>query len=164
MLVGPWTGVLAVSVVVIVQALLLADGGITALGTNIVLLSLVAVAVGWLVFVALAVFAGGAVGTETLSDEEYGVGESQQADKAYAQVQDIAVKAIEGSAATKSLAGLQQALTGKGVKALTLGGPRPGRRPVPHPGAPSRSWSAKSWANSRSRSAASPSSPSDQRA
>jgi len=39
---------------------------------------------GWLVFVALAVFAGGAVGTETLTDEEYGVGESQQADKALA--------------------------------------------------------------------------------
>src|SRR5919109_1495513 len=38
----------------------------------------------WLVFVALAVFAGGAVGNETLSDEEYGVGESQQADKALA--------------------------------------------------------------------------------
>jgi uncharacterized membrane protein YdfJ with MMPL/SSD domain len=39
----------------------------------------------WLVFVALAVFVGGAVGTETLSDEEYGVGESQQADKALAE-------------------------------------------------------------------------------
>ena len=38
----------------------------------------------WLVFVALAVFAGGAVETENLSDEEYGVGESQQADKALA--------------------------------------------------------------------------------
>jgi RND superfamily putative drug exporter len=38
----------------------------------------------WLAFVAVAVFAGGAVGTETLSDEEYGVGESQQADKALA--------------------------------------------------------------------------------
>jgi cobalt/nickel transport system permease protein len=49
-LVGPWTGVLAVSVVLAVQALLLADGGITALGTNITLLALVGVAVGWLVF------------------------------------------------------------------------------------------------------------------
>jgi cobalt/nickel transport system permease protein len=42
-LVGPWTGVLAVSVVVLVQALLLADGGITALGTNVTLLALVGV-------------------------------------------------------------------------------------------------------------------------
>jgi cobalt/nickel transport system permease protein len=49
-LVGPWTGVLCVSVVLIVQALLFADGGITALGTNITLMSVVAVAVGWLVF------------------------------------------------------------------------------------------------------------------
>ena len=38
----------------------------------------------WLVFVVLAVVAGNSIGTETLSDEEYGVGESQQADKAVA--------------------------------------------------------------------------------
>lgn len=49
-LVGPWTGLLAVSVVLVVQALLLADGGITALGTNVTLLALAGVAVGWLVF------------------------------------------------------------------------------------------------------------------
>ncbi|HEU4512936.1 MAG TPA: energy-coupling factor ABC transporter permease [Nocardioidaceae bacterium] len=49
-LVGPWTGLLAVSVVLIVQALLLADGGITALGTNITLLAIAGVVVGWLVF------------------------------------------------------------------------------------------------------------------
>jgi cobalt/nickel transport system permease protein len=49
-LVGPWTGLLAVSVVLIVQALLLADGGITALGTNISLLGIVGVVAGWLVF------------------------------------------------------------------------------------------------------------------
>jgi len=49
-LVGPWTGVLCVSVVLLVQALLFADGGITALGTNITLMGVVGVAVGWLVF------------------------------------------------------------------------------------------------------------------
>ncbi len=49
-LVGPWAAVLCVSVVLIVQALLFADGGITALGTNITLLSLVAVVVGWFAF------------------------------------------------------------------------------------------------------------------
>src|SRR5919107_5990597 len=37
-LVGPWTAVLAISVVLLVQALLFADGGTTALGTNVVLL------------------------------------------------------------------------------------------------------------------------------
>jgi cobalt/nickel transport system permease protein len=54
-LVGPWTGLLAVSVVVAVQALLLADGGITALGTNVTLISLVGVVAGWLVFRGLQV-------------------------------------------------------------------------------------------------------------
>jgi len=49
-LVGPWTGLLCVSVVLIVQALLFADGGITALGTNITLMAVVTVAVSWLVF------------------------------------------------------------------------------------------------------------------
>ncbi|MEQ4548254.1 energy-coupling factor ABC transporter permease [Nocardioides kribbensis] len=49
-LVGPWTGVLCTSVVFVVQALLFADGGITALGTNIVLMGVVTCAVGWGVF------------------------------------------------------------------------------------------------------------------
>jgi cobalt/nickel transport system permease protein len=49
-LVGPWTGILCLSVVLLVQALLFADGGITALGTNITLLGIVGVLVGWLVF------------------------------------------------------------------------------------------------------------------
>jgi cobalt/nickel transport system permease protein len=49
-LAGPWTAVLAITVVLLVQALLMADGGITALGTNVTLMALVAVAIGWLVF------------------------------------------------------------------------------------------------------------------
>jgi len=52
-LAGPWTAVLCMSVVLLVQALFMADGGITALGTNITLMGLVGVAVGWLVFVAV---------------------------------------------------------------------------------------------------------------
>lgn len=52
-LVGPWTAVLCVSVVLIVQALLFADGGITALGTNITLMAVVGVLAGWLVFRAI---------------------------------------------------------------------------------------------------------------
>jgi cobalt/nickel transport system permease protein len=52
-LAGPWTAVLVLAVVLLVQSLLFADGGITALGTNITLLGLVAVLVGWLVFRAL---------------------------------------------------------------------------------------------------------------
>lgn len=52
-LVGPWTAVLCLSTVLLVQALFMADGGITALGTNITLMGLVGVGVGWLVFVAV---------------------------------------------------------------------------------------------------------------
>jgi cobalt/nickel transport system permease protein len=52
-LAGPWTAVLCISVVLFVQALFMADGGITALGTNITLMALVGVAVGWLVFKAV---------------------------------------------------------------------------------------------------------------
>ena len=52
-LVGPFTAVLCLSVVLLVQALLMADGGITALGTNITLMALVGVVVGWGVFALL---------------------------------------------------------------------------------------------------------------
>jgi cobalt/nickel transport system permease protein len=51
-LAGPWTAVLCISTVLLVQGLFMADGGITALGTNITLMALVGVGVGWLVFVA----------------------------------------------------------------------------------------------------------------
>lgn len=52
-LVGPWSGVLCLTVVLLVQALFMADGGITALGTNVTLMALIALVVGWLVFGAL---------------------------------------------------------------------------------------------------------------
>lgn len=48
-LVGPYTGVLCLTVVLVVQALLFADGGITALGTNVVLIGIVTVVVGYVV-------------------------------------------------------------------------------------------------------------------
>ncbi len=51
-LVGPWTACLAVTVVLGVQALLFADGGLTALGLNVFNLSMVAVLASYLVFVA----------------------------------------------------------------------------------------------------------------
>jgi cobalt/nickel transport system permease protein len=46
-LVGPWTGALCISVVLLVQGLFMADGGLTALGTNITLMGLVGVFVGY---------------------------------------------------------------------------------------------------------------------
>ncbi len=52
-LVGPWVGSLCIAIVLAVQALLFADGGLTALGTNIVNMALVGVFTGYLVAVAL---------------------------------------------------------------------------------------------------------------
>jgi cobalt/nickel transport system permease protein len=49
-LVGPFTGALCVSVVILVQALLFADGGLTAIGVNVVDMSLITVVVGYAVF------------------------------------------------------------------------------------------------------------------
>jgi cobalt/nickel transport system permease protein len=53
-LLGPWVGALVVAVVLIVQALLFADGGITALGANITLMALVAGVGGYHLFRLLA--------------------------------------------------------------------------------------------------------------
>ena len=52
-LVGPYTGLLCLTVVLVVQSLLFADGGITALGTNVVLMGIVTVVVGYAVFRAV---------------------------------------------------------------------------------------------------------------
>ena len=49
-LVGPYTGLLCLTVVLVVQSLLFADGGITALGTNVVLMGITTVVVGHLAF------------------------------------------------------------------------------------------------------------------
>ncbi|MEO3750422.1 energy-coupling factor ABC transporter permease [Streptomyces sp. B6B3] len=49
-LVGPYTGVLCVSVVLLMQGLLFADGGLSALGTNILLMGVVTVVVAYALF------------------------------------------------------------------------------------------------------------------
>lgn len=54
-LVGPWVGVLCVTVVLVVQCLLFADGGLSALGLNVVNMALVTCLGGWVVFRALRV-------------------------------------------------------------------------------------------------------------
>ena len=46
-LVGPFTGALCVAIVLVVQSLLFADGGVTALGTNITNMALIGVAAGY---------------------------------------------------------------------------------------------------------------------
>jgi cobalt/nickel transport system permease protein len=52
-LVGPWVGSLCIAIVLVVQAVLFADGGLTALGTNITNMVLVGTFTGYLVAVAL---------------------------------------------------------------------------------------------------------------
>ncbi len=52
-LVGPWAGAVCVSVVLLVQALLFADGGLSALGLNVVNMALVTAFGGYAVYVAL---------------------------------------------------------------------------------------------------------------
>src|SRR6476659_2203361 len=46
-LVGPFTALLCMATVFLVQCLLFADGGVTALGTNILLMGVITVVVGW---------------------------------------------------------------------------------------------------------------------
>ncbi|WP_265522538.1 energy-coupling factor ABC transporter permease [Oerskovia flava] len=48
-LVGPWLGMLSVTLVLLVQAVVFADGGLTALGTNVLLMAVVGTLVGWAV-------------------------------------------------------------------------------------------------------------------
>lgn len=52
-LVGPWAGALAVTVVLGVQALVFADGGLSALGLNVINMALVGAIAGYVIFVAL---------------------------------------------------------------------------------------------------------------
>jgi cobalt/nickel transport system permease protein len=58
-LVGPYTGVLCMAVVLLVQCVFFADGGLTALGINITIMGIVTVLVGWGVFRLVARLAKG---------------------------------------------------------------------------------------------------------
>ncbi|WP_018681130.1 energy-coupling factor ABC transporter permease [Actinokineospora enzanensis] len=55
-LVGPWVGALCVSIVLVVQGLVFADGGLTALGANITNMALIGTAAGFGVAVLLRRF------------------------------------------------------------------------------------------------------------
>jgi cobalt/nickel transport system permease protein len=48
-LVGPWTAIICLTVVITLQALLFADGGLSALGSNVLLIGIVTVVVGYAV-------------------------------------------------------------------------------------------------------------------
>jgi cobalt/nickel transport system permease protein len=70
-LLGPWVGTLVVSVVVLVQGLLFADGGLTALGYNLLNLAIVPAFAGWALFLlfrrVLPRNAAGVVGATALA-------------------------------------------------------------------------------------------------
>ena len=58
-LVGPWVGMICISIVLVVQCLLFADGGLTALGTNITNMAVIGVLAGYLVARSLRRVAAG---------------------------------------------------------------------------------------------------------
>jgi cobalt/nickel transport system permease protein len=70
-LLGPWVGSLVVTVVVVVQALLFADGGVTALGYNVLNMAIVPAFGGWALYrmfrQLLPPNAGGVVGATGLA-------------------------------------------------------------------------------------------------
>ncbi|MFP5331434.1 MAG: energy-coupling factor ABC transporter permease [Acidimicrobiia bacterium] len=49
-LLGPWLGIVAVTVVVVIQALLFADGGLVAMGLNVFNMAVITAISGWYVF------------------------------------------------------------------------------------------------------------------
>lgn len=53
-LLGPWLGIVAVTVVVVIQALLFADGGLVAMGLNVVNIAVLTAISGWYVFRGIA--------------------------------------------------------------------------------------------------------------
>lgn len=52
-LVGPWVALLAMTVVLALQAFIFADGGLSAIGLNVLNMGVLTVLVGWIVFKAL---------------------------------------------------------------------------------------------------------------
>jgi cobalt/nickel transport system permease protein len=56
---GPWGGAVVLAAVLLVQALLFADGGVTALGANFVNMGLLGAGVGWLVYASVRRRLGG---------------------------------------------------------------------------------------------------------
>lgn len=58
-LLGPWAGMMVLTSVLLVQALVFQDGGLLALGANVFNMAIVGVLVGWLVFRLLSRLLGG---------------------------------------------------------------------------------------------------------
>ncbi|CKH65944.1 energy-coupling factor ABC transporter permease [Mycolicibacterium smegmatis] len=72
-LVGPYTGALCIAIVLVVQSLLFADGGVSALGTNITNMALIGVAVGYATAVVLSTVLRGRGAAGSPPDRHIGV-------------------------------------------------------------------------------------------
>jgi cobalt/nickel transport system permease protein len=128
-LLGPWLGPVVITVVTVVQALFLGDGGVSALGVNVVNLALVPAAVGYPVLLGLrrvlprgptgtAVAAGVAAGVSVLAaavlfTAEYAVGGA-----AGVPLYTVAVSTIGVYALVAVLEGLVTALVVRGLLVL----------------------------------------------
>ncbi|MGV8967755.1 MAG: energy-coupling factor ABC transporter permease [Cellulomonas sp.] len=61
-LLGPWLGLLSISIVLAVQAVVFADGGLTSLGVNVTLMGVVGVGVSWAVMRSMLARSSGSRG------------------------------------------------------------------------------------------------------
>jgi len=66
-LLGPWAAMLVLTSVLAVQALLFQDGGLLALGANVLNMAVVGVLVGWVVYTGLRRLAGNRTGATMVS-------------------------------------------------------------------------------------------------
>ncbi len=63
-LMGPWAGIIIMFIVLLVQCLVFHDGGITALGANVLNMGIVATFIGYFIYKAVMLLLGGRVETK----------------------------------------------------------------------------------------------------
>ncbi|MGH3864776.1 MAG: energy-coupling factor ABC transporter permease [Pseudonocardiaceae bacterium] len=128
-LLGPWLGPVVVTVVTVVQALFLGDGGLSTLGVNVVNLALVPAAVGYPVLLGLqkvlprrptgtAVAAGVAAAVSVLSAAVLFTAEYALGGAAGVPLRTVAVSTIGVYALVAVLEGLVTALVVRGLLVL----------------------------------------------
>ncbi|MGH3872367.1 MAG: energy-coupling factor ABC transporter permease [Pseudonocardiaceae bacterium] len=128
-LLGPWLGPVVITVVAVVQALFLGDGGVSALGVNVVNLALVPAAVGYPVLLGLrrllphgntgtAVAAGVAAGVSVLAAAVLFTAEYALGGAAGMSLRTVADLTIGVYALLAVVEGLVTALVVRGLLAL----------------------------------------------
>lgn len=128
-LLGPWLGPVVITVVTVVQALFLGDGGLSTLGVNVVNLALVPAAVGYPVLIGLrrllprrptgtAVAAGVAAAVSVLAAALLFTAEYALGGAAGVPLRTVAVSTIGVYALVAALEGLVTALVVRALLAL----------------------------------------------